>query len=418
MHTSDHPPILPVRRRAEIVNAVLKQKLDTLLPAIMREHGLDMWLMVCQEDNYDPVMESMIPYECWFKILNFLIFFDRGGDAGVERIDLGFSRTGGFHQKPWSGQRHAEQWELLPQLIAERDPRRIGINVSRVNWASDGLSHGLYLQLCEHLPPKYVERMVSAEAAGVHWLMTHTDEQLRLYREVLGPLAHWIIKKLFSREYITPGKTTTEDMNWAYWQTCTDLGIEPAFKPNYYIRRQGVSGNPPDNTIQAGDMLLCDVGIQYLDLHTDMTEWSYILRPGETEVPEGFNELMRHANRLQDIYVEEFREGLTGNQILNRILDRARCSGIPNPKIYSHSCGLFVHEPGPLIGLPWEQANTGGRGEVPMRPNSTYTMELSAQMPIAGWGGQSVKLGIEEDVIFTRAGVEIIDGRRTEFCLV
>ncbi|MBE7559752.1 M24 family metallopeptidase [bacterium] len=417
MPLSGHPPILPVRKRAEIVNSILKERLDTLLPAIMREHGLDMWLMVCQEDNYDPVMESMIPYECWFKILNFLIFFDRGGDAGVERIDLGFSRTGGLYEKPWRGMRHAEQWELLPRLVEERDPKRIGINVSSVNWASDGLSHGLYLQLCRHLPEKYVNRLVSAEAAAVQWLMTHVDRQLQLYRDTLGPLAHWIIKTLASRRYVTPGRTTTEDMNWAYWQMCTDLGIEPAFKPNYYIRRRGVNGNPEDNTVQEGDMLLCDVGIQYLDLHTDMTEWSYVLSPGETDVPDGFHELMRQAHRLQDIYMAEFREGLSGNQLLRNILARAHRENVPNPKVYSHSCGLFVHEPGPLIGLPWEQQDTGGRGEVPCAQFHVHH-GASVEMPVAGWGGQSVRLALEQDVIFTRAGVEVIDGRQTQYHLI
>ena len=414
---AERPSILPVRERAELINPILKDKLDRLLPEIMREHGFDMWLMVCQEDNYDAVMESMIPYECWFKILNFLIYFDRGAE-GVERIDLGFSRTGGFHDKPWAGKEQKEQWELLPKLIAERDPKRIGINVSRVNWAPDGLSHGLYLQLCEHLPKKYVDRMEPAEDMGVHWLMTHTDEQLRLYQEVIGPIAHWMMKALYTREVITPGKTTTEDMNWAYWQLCTDLGVEPSFKPNYYVRRRGVEANPEDKTIYEGDLLFCDVGIQYLDLYTDMKEWAYILPPGESDVPDGFKDLMKSGNRLQDVYLAEFEAGKTGNQLLRRMLERAHREGIPNPKVYSHSCGLFVHEPGPLIGLPWEQHDTGGRGEVPMRYNSTYTMETSTAMPIPGWDGQLVTLHLEQDVMFTREGCKVIDGRQTEFYLV
>lgn len=418
MPSSGPPPVLSVRERADIVNAILKERLDTLLPAVMREHGFDMWLMVCQEDNYDAVMESMVPYECWFKILNFLIFFDRGESSGVERIDLSFTRTGGLYEKPWLGQRHEEQWAMLPRLIEERAPRRIGINVARVNWAPDGLSHGLYRQLLEHLPEQYVSRLESAEAMGVHWLMTWTDAELDLYRKHVGPLAHWILRSLYTREIITPGKTTIEDMNWAHWQRCVDLGVAPAFKPNYYLRRRGVAGNPEDGVIREGDMLFCDVGIEYMGLHTDMKEWAYILRPGETDVPEGFKELMRQGNRLQDIYMAEFREGLSGNRILARILERAHREGIPNPKVYSHSCGMFVHEPGPLIGLPWEQSDTGGRGEVPMRFNSTYTMELSVEAPVAGWDGQPVRLALEQDVMFTRAGVEEIDGRQTAYHLV
>jgi Metallopeptidase family M24 len=417
--TMDHPEVFPIRKRAEIVNRNLQIKLDDYLPGMMREHGIDMWLMACQEDNYDQVMESMIPYECWFKILNFIILFDRGPEKGIERIDLGFSRTGGLYEKPWKGHDRSEQWEMLPKLIAERDPKRIALNTGKVNWAVDGLSHGLYQQMVKHVPQKYVDRFESAEPLATHWLMTHTDEDLELYQKHVGPLAHWVMRTILTSEYITPGKTTTEDLNWEHWQLCNDLGVEPSFKPNYYIKRQGVEGNVKDDlTIREGDMVFCDVGVKYLRLYTDMKEWVYIRRPGETDVPEGFKELMKHGNRLQDIYLEGFRDGWTGNQILVGMLERAHSEGLPNPKVYSHSCGLFVHEPGPLIGLPWEQKDTGGRGEVPMRINSTYTMELSVAMPIPAWDNQVVILHLEQDVMFTRDGCKMIDGRQTEFYLL
>ena len=48
---------------------------------------------------------------------------------------------------------------------------------------------------------------------------------------------------------------------------------------------------------------------------------------------------MAEANRLQDVYMAEFRKGLTGDQLLGNMLTRARREGIPTPRVYSHSLG-------------------------------------------------------------------------------
>jgi hypothetical protein len=114
----------------------------------------------------------------------------------------------------------------------------------------------------------------------------------------------------------------------------------------------------------------------------------------------------------------EFRAGLTGNELLANILARARGEGIPNPKIYSHSLGLFLHEPGPLIGLPWEQAHNAGRGEVRLREGNCFTMELSVRDGVPEWGDQEATLSMEQDVAFSGGGCRTIDGRQTAFHLI
>jgi len=127
---------------------------------------------------------------------------------------------------------------------------------------------------------------------------------------------------------------------------------------------------------------------------------------------------MREANVLQDMYRAEFREGLTGNELLGNTLACARAEGLPNPKVYSHSLGHYLHEPGPLIGLPWEQERCPGRGDVVLRDGYAFTMELCVAGEVGEWGGQQVTLGLEEDVVFTGGVCNIVDGRQTEFHLV
>ncbi len=419
-HDDGLPRIPPVRKQSAVVRRVLEQRLDTILPQAMRATGFDMWVIICQEDNLDPVFTTLMPMDTWCPILQMLVFYDRGEAEGVERINLSMTETHGLYDKPWSGQHHEEQWPLLRDIIAHRDPQRIGINVGSVQWAAGGLTHNLHRQLAEALEPEHANRLASAEPLATRWLATLTDEEIELHEQVVN-VAHCLLAECYSRKAITPGVTTTEDLEWYYWQRCADLGAEVAFKPFFVLVRSDAVREglgEADRTIRGGDFVRSDVGIRYLRLNSDHQQWAYVPRQGEDEPPAGMRALMAQGNRLQDVFMAEFRQGLTGNELLRNILTRARGEGLPNPRVYSHSLGLFLHEPGPLIGLPWEQEQCAGRGDVGLEYNSCFTMELSVRGGVPEWNGQEVTMGLEEDVAFTRSGCRPLDGRQTDFYLV
>ena len=412
--------VLPMRQRSEVIHQNLEKRLETILPASMRENEFDMWLILCQEDDLDPVFRTMIPMDCWCPILQMLVFYDRGARQGIERINISGTNTHDLYDRPYKGQLEEKQWPLLVEIIEERDPQRIGINTGAIQWAAGGLTHNLYSQLVKVLPAKYVNRLASAEPMAVRWLATLTDDEVTTYAHVAN-VAHRLIAACYSRETIVPGVTTTEDLEWAYWQRCADGGLQVSFKPFFNLVRSDVAKEkygPDDQVVRPGDLLHCDVGIDYLRLSSDHQEWAYVLQEGESDAPAGIKRLMAQGNRLQDVFMAEFALGLTGNELLNNILTRARNEGIPNPKVYSHSLGLFLHEPGPLIGLPWEQERCAGRGDVKLQYNNTFTMELAVRDTIPEWGDQVIQMGMEEDVVFTRDGCRPIDGRQTEFYLI
>jgi Xaa-Pro aminopeptidase len=409
-----------MRQRAEIIHRILKKRLDTILPVAMRETGFDMWLILCQEDNLDPVFTTLIPMDTWCPILQMLIFYDQGPGKGVEGINISGTNTHDLYDRPYQGQVEEVQWPLLRQIVEDRDPKRIGINVGAIQWAAGGLTHNLYTQLVEALPSKYVGRLESAEPLATRWLATLTEDEIEVYEHVVN-VAHHLLAECYSRQAIIPGVTTTEDLQWYYWQRCADLGLSVAFKPFFgLVRREAMKERfgEKDQVIRPGDLIRCDVGIRYLRLNSDHQEWAYVLREGEDDVPAGMKKLMSEANRLQDIFMVGFKPGLSGNELLKNILTRARDEGLPNPRVYSHSLGLFLHEPGPLIGLPWEQESCAGRGDVKLEYNTTFTMELSVSGPVPEWDGQEIRMALEEDVVFTREGCRPIDGRQTDFYLV
>ncbi len=418
--TGPFPRVLPLRQRSQVINRILQKRLETILPLAMREAGLDMWLVLCQEDNLDPAFTTLIPMDTWCPILQILVFFDRGAEAGIERINISGTDTHDLYDRPYRGQIEEEQWPLLRDIVESRDPKRIGINIGATQWAAGGLTHNLYKQLEQQLPPGYAERLTSAEPLVTRWLATLSQEELALYEHVVQ-VAQAIIAECYSRQVIVPGVTTVQDLEWHYWQRCADLGLEPSFKPDFGIIRsnamRAVYGEQ-DQVVRPGDVLHCDVGIRYLRLNSDHQQLAYVLQNGEEDAPVGLKRLMDACTDLQDIFMAEFKHGLSGNQLLANILARARKEGIPDPKVYSHSLGLFLHEPGPLIGLPWEQEHCAGRGDVLLQYDYAFTMELSVGGPVPEWGGQYVRLGREEDVQFTRQGCRPIHARQTAFYLI
>jgi Xaa-Pro aminopeptidase len=367
----------------------------------------------------------MVPYDRWFPITQILVFYDDGDT--VERLNL--SRTvmdelfvGVWDFRAWDNEKEESQWDSLARIVKERDPKRIGINESDSIWAAGGLTVSLKRRLVATLGEMYASRFSSAEAMCIRWLETLLDEELELYHQAHA-ISHALIAETFSNAVITPGVTTLDDLSYHYWQRAADLGLKlNAAPPAFYLGARSPESiekyGKGDRVIRRGDFLRCDVGIIYLRYYTDTCEWAYVLRPGETDVPATFKNFMAEGNRLQDVYRRAFEAGLTGNQILKRALDEARAQGIPNPKVYSHSLGYYLHEPGPLIGLPWEQVDTGARGEVTLVHNSTFVAELSVAGPVPEWNRSEQRFALEQAVAFTPGGVIFLDGRQTEFHLV
>jgi hypothetical protein len=423
---SDHPKVLNIRERAELVNTITLKRLELLVPKFMRETGLDMWIITCNEDDLDPIFKTMIPYGNWCPITQIIVFFDRGPEKGVERLNVSRTSMPGFFENvwdaaAWDNEKKESQWACLGRIVRERDPKKIGINEGEIQWAAGGLTVILKKRLVEAVGPTYAARLVSAEPLVTLWAETLLDEEIKLM-ERAAAVSHAIISETFSNKVVTPGQTTVEDLRYHYWQRVADLGLDLAFYPFFSIR-----GRQPDviekygkddKVIRPGDFIHCDVGLKYLYYNSDHQEWAYVPRVGETDVPEIFKKIMAEGNRLQDIYRGEFTSGLTGNQLLANILKTAKEQGISKPRIYSHSLGYFLHEPGPLIGLPWEQVNNPGRGDVKLVPNSCFTVELSVTMPVPEWDGRELRLSLEQDIVFNGEKAHFLDGRQTKFHII
>jgi hypothetical protein len=414
VHSADElrDRILSLRARAEVRNRWLKERLEILLPKLMKEEGFDMWIVVAREYNEDPVMMSMLPDPQLSARRKTILLFTTREDGSVERFILTRFGIGDFYKSAWDPDKE-EQYSCLARLVKERNPKSIGINTSKTWSFGDGLTHAEYLQIVDALETEYVNHLRSAERLCVRWLETRIQPEIISYPGVVE-ITHAIIADAFSSRVIHPGVTTTDDVAWWMRQKMHDLGIQAWFPPT--IDRQngeGIKGN----VIVPGDLIHCDVGFYYLGLATDVQRNLYIRKPGEEEVPPGILAALRDGNRLQDIHTEEMKLGRTGNEILKSIIDRAKVEGI-TPSVYTHPIGVHGHAAGPIIGLWDRQQGVSGTGEYELHNDTCYAIELNVKKPAPEWGGAEVKMLLEEDAIFTNGSLRWLNGKQTKLYLI
>lgn len=393
----------------------LKLRLERVLPALMRKHGVAMWLVICREYNEDPVFWSLVsPTTFAARRTTILVFHDQGPEKGVERLALGGGDQGGlytaYRDKQTSATRELyldAQWAALRKVVEERRPASIAVNISPTHAFSDGLSVALRDQLVAALGAEWSGRLKPTEQFPLEFVETRLPEMLPIYRQMME-LSHDLIRRAFSGEVITPGTTTDHDVVWWLREQVAQRGLTVWFQPSIRLQRPTKTGLDFLNVgaptvIQQGDVLHVDFGFTAARLATDTQHMGYVLRTGETEVPAGIREALRNAQRLQDIVLAEMRPGRTGNEVLAAARDRMKSENI-NGTIYTHPIGDHGHGAGPLIGLWDRQQAIPGKGDVPLKPNTWFSIELGVRTAIPEWGNQDLFVGMEEDAELTSEG--------------
>ncbi|MGE5578746.1 MAG: M24 family metallopeptidase [Bacillota bacterium] len=410
--------ILPLRQQAATRMGWLRKRLDTILPEIMRREGFDAWIVSGREYNEDPVLMTLLPPTTSISARRrtILLFFLKP-DGSVERLSL--SRTGSGHDELYQGvwdQFKEEQWECVARLVRERDPKCIGINVSKTFAFGDGLTHAEHGELMRALGDDLATRTRGAERLAVGWLERRSKDELDAYPGIVQ-MVHGIVAEAFSAAVVHPGVTTSLDVTWWIRQRMEAQGLPAWFHPSVSAQRRGKQDLGPGEVIRPGDVLHCDVGFHYLGLATDCQQLAYVLRPGENDAPAGLKAALKAGNDLQDILAAEMQLGRTGNQILAESLAKMKAAGIDG-SIYTHPLGNHGHGAGPTIGLFDHQEGVPGRGDYELFADTCHAMELCAKKPVPEWGGQVVTAALEEDIWFDGERVRFLDGRQTAFHLI
>jgi hypothetical protein len=400
--------VIDLRRQAAERNDLLSRRLDVLVPRLMAEQGIDCWVLIGREYAEDPVLRSMLPAE-WLSARRRTILVLTPDD----RFAISRYRVGDLFPSAWDPDEEPDQWRRLAGILDDLDPQAIGIGTSPTQAHADGLTvtqrDALYTALPDHLR----DRVVSAGTLGVRWLETRLPEERHALAEATS-VAHEILRTGLSREAVIPGTTTTDDLVWWYRQTVHDAGLASWFQPSVSTQRRGSSDDP---RILPGDLVHVDFGIVHADLCTDQQEHAYVLGPGESSAPEGLRHGLARANRIQDILMEEFVEGRSGNEILHAARTRASQEDLA-PCIYTHSIGIHGHGAGMTIGLWDAQDGVPGPGDHPLYRDTAYSIELSSRYRVPEWDGRETSFMVEQDAWFDGATCSWLDGRQDDLWLI
>ena len=403
-------------------DGTLERRIEQLLPGLMRRAGIDVWLLIAREYNDDPVLQTFLPAR-WptARRRTILLIHDRGPEAGLETLALARYPVGRF-KAAWDPEAEPDQWAALAAKLEALDPQVVAVNRSENFALADGLTSTEYAQLAAALSPALRGRLASAEPLAVGWLETRLPEERVRHAEAVA-LAHALLAEGLSSAVVTPGETRTDALAWWFLEALRDRGLTSWFHPSVSVQRAGVTDEQGEAkslynvVILPGDLVHVDFGLRYLGLYTDTQQMAYVLPPGVNTAPPWLAEAMARGNRLQDLLTDAFVSGRSGNAVLRTALEAARAEDLGGA-IYTQPLGLHGHAAGPTIGMWDQQGGVPGPGDYPLYPNTAYAIELYASYAPPPWGGQRVRIKLEEDAFFDGDAVTYLDGRQTAFHLI
>jgi Xaa-Pro aminopeptidase len=417
--------VLPMRDRSALIDEILTDRLENLLPQLMRREKIDMWILISREYNEDPVLKTFLP-STWLSARRrtILVIFDPGEGQPLERLAVARYQVAGLFKKAWDKETQGEQWQRLAEIINQRNPRRIAINKSAHFALADGLTATEHEEFFEVLDAEMKNRVVAAEPLALAWLETRTEMEMKVYPRLVG-LGHEMISEAFSNKVIVPGKSTTADVVWWLREQTRVLKLRNWFHPSVSLQRatpeqfdheKAFTAKSDKTIIQPGDLLHVDFGLTYLRLNTDQQQHAYVLKPNETDAPEYLKVALARANQLQDIFTANFKVGRTGNEVLSLSRNQAIARGI-KPSIYTHPIGYHGHGAGTTLGMWDSQDGVPVQGDYPLHLNTAYSIELNAASYLPQWN-KEIRIMLEEEALFNAKGVKYMDGRQTRFHLI
>jgi Xaa-Pro aminopeptidase len=411
--------VLTQRAQADVIDSWLDDRITNLLPQLMTETGIDMWVVMSREYNEDPVIKTLLP-ATWMaaRRRTILVMYQAAPNAAVETYAVARYDVGKAFKRAWDPEAQPDQWDALMTLISEKSPKKIGLNYAKDYGHADGLTQNEYQNFMEYLPANLKGNVTSAQTLAVRWLETRTPAEMASYKHI-QEVAHHIIQEGLSERVITPGVTTTEDVVWWYREKIKEMKLDTWFHPSVDIQRadpanseqsRNFSTKAAETTILPGDLLHIDFGITYLRLNTDTQELAYVLKAGETEVPNYLQEAFKSGNRVQDLLTQNYITGRTGNDILRETRKMMDAEGLRG-SIYTHPLGFYGHSAGPTIGMWDNQGDTKGAGDFPLHAMTGYAIELNAVVFVKEWN-KDVRIMLEEGALFNGEKVVYYNGRQ------
>ncbi|MFH1686999.1 MAG: Xaa-Pro peptidase family protein [bacterium] len=384
----------------KLIAAKVKQAIG-----LLNELDIDAWLIVSRESNLmaDPAMSMVVGHEVTWE--SFFVYTRSGrAMALVGNLDVdNFKRAEWFTDVATYTEGVGEN---LRDLLAECDPKTLAVNYSVDDPAADGLTHGMYLALRDHLySTPYADNLVSAENIVTKLRARKLPDEIDLIRTAVekANLAWQIVLP-----QLQVGQTERE-IAALITHALSDLGVEPSFPTivNAGDKTSPGHGVPTDARISAGDLLHVDFGARYQGYCSDLQRLVYFQPSHLSAPPDELSQAFDCVNSIITATAAACKPGKKGKDIDQIARTMLGDEGYPEYQhALGHQLGRAVHDGGALLGPKWPRY--GKSPLILLEENNIFTLELEIALPGIGC------VGLEEDVRITADRAEFLGPRQTE----
>jgi Xaa-Pro aminopeptidase len=399
------------RRRWEMQRQIRLDKFEQILPVAMRNAGVDMWIVAVKENHREPLWEDL--GRGYVTGIGYYVFTDRGRDR-IERAALGPS---GYLIEQSAAYDIFAPASTLAGFVRERNPTRIGVNMSDEIGPADGLSYTMHGQFVKTLGEPFASRLVSAEKLVSEFRSRRVASEIVAFGEAAG-IAIQLAERALSNEVITPGKSTLEDVAWWLQDQLLARGLGSEFDmPSVYVTGpEGIAATSTARIIQPGDVIMIDWGVQLMNFGTDVKRVAYVLRPGEAVPPQSITNAFNRAVAVRDVLKQAIKPGIRADETMKRMDAALRAAGYgviefnrPNPDdktdvVYGfHPVGNTGHDIGPSL-TTWQPLQT----TFTLHLQHLFAFEFFAYTPMPEWGGRKLRIPIEDDAMLMEHGIQFV----------
>lgn len=398
---------------------IRKQRINTLLPEALKTAAVDCWLVICRENNNDPMAEHIGGENAGgtavFMFYNdsdgfhSLVFSPSGESTALDELDI--------HDIVISVERGISAIDAAVAFIKTKDFKTIAVNTSEENALADGLSHSQYKELETKLGELSNTLAPSTEVV-YEWLSIKLPEEVDIMRKAAQFTADWQIE---AYKQVIPGKTTDADVAQFLKYKMKLYGVTDAWSPD---QNPNVNSGPDrghshatNKVIMPGDVIQIDFGIKVHNRWvTDIQRFAYVLQPSETEAPDHIMHYWKSGKAGNRAALAAMKPGVKGVEVdrAQRVLmEQAGSEHV----MWStgHPVGYVAHDIGP---------NLGGSQASHVRPASNKILKEGMTFAFDGFhawkleDGQIKTISVEEMAVVTKNGADYLIAPQEDLILI
>lgn len=398
---------------------IRKKRINKLLPKAIEEANVDCWLVICRENNNDPLADHI-----------------GGENAGGSAVFLFFNYENGFHSKVFSPsgeatalndlnihddvvsvKRGSSAIKAAVDFIKKKNFQRIAINSSLTNSLADGLTYSQRVEL-EKLLGDDSNKLVSSTDLVYNWLSIKLPEEVDILTKAAQLTSEWQIE---AYKRVIPGKSTDADIAKFLKEKMKEYGVTDAWAPD---QNPNVNSGPDrghshatNKIIMPGDVIQIDFGIKlYERWVSDIQRFAYVLKEEETKAPDDIQFYWESGKAGNREVLKAMKPGVKGvdvDRVQRVLMKKAKSEYV----MWStgHPVGYVAHDIGP---------NLGGSQTSHVRPASEKKLKQGMTFAFDGFhawklnDGSIKTISVEEMAVITENGANYLIKPQEELILI